>query len=50
MAGPTRAELQTTNENLESQIEYLKAQIAERDAVLAESGEDGWLIETKNNK
>lgn len=50
MAGPTRAELQTTIENLESQVEYLKGQIAERDAVLSESGEDGWLIEVKNKK
>jgi len=50
MQGLTKAELEKRVDELEAENEHLRELIAERDAALAQSGEDGYIIETPNKK
>lgn len=48
MPGLTKAEQEQLIEDQAAEIERLQTMIAERDAALAQSGEDGYIIETPN--
>lgn len=44
----TKEELQTQVDALQAELGELRSQLAARDAALSASGEDGWLLTTKN--
>jgi cell division septum initiation protein DivIVA len=45
----TKEDLQKQIEELEAQVRELTSQVVARDAVLSESGTDGWLVTTPNS-